>query len=340
MLQNSRDRAPSPSVQPPLSDHEAFLADVLTGLSQPRKSIPCKYFYDQRGSELFEAICALPEYYPTRTELGLLEAHAAEIAQLIEPGGTLVELGSGASQKVRLLLDAMAGPVTYLPVDISGAHLQQSAARLAADYTAATVIPICADYTQPFDLPELAGVRSGFFPGSTIGNFAPAEAIAFLKRTAQLLGPGSGLLIGVDLQKDPAILLPAYDDAAGVTAAFNLNLLARINRELGCSFDLAGFGHAVRYDPALGRLEMHLQSRRPQIAAVAGRPFRFAAGETIHTEDSHKYTITGFQALAGRAGWQPVKVWADPGQLFSIHFLRAAGAVPRPRTQAVSDLPT
>ena len=324
MSQSPQDRTAQAPGQAIDRRQEEFLQAVLRGLSRPHKSIPCKYLYDERGSQLFEEICELPEYYPTRTEVALLRAHRDEIAGLIGGDGTLVELGSGASVKVRILLDAAGAPSTYVPVDISREHLLHASALLAADYPDLTVLPVCADYTTPFELPDLPGRRSGFFPGSTIGNFPPAEAAAFLARTAALLGPGSGLLLGVDLQKDEGVLLPAYDDASGVTAAFNLNLLARINRELEGTFDLAAFSHEVRYETGAGRVEMHLRSRKDQTAEVAGVPFRFAAGETIHTEDSHKYTIEGFHGLARDAGWSPVKVWSDRDQLFSIHFLRTS----------------
>ena len=251
---------------------DGFLEAVVAGLSQPRKTLPCKYFYDARGSRLFDAICTLKEYYPTRTETGLLHDRCGEIAALAGPGVNLVEFGSGSSTKVRIVLDALDRPAAYVPVDISRDHLLASARLLAADYPALAVIPVCADYTAHFDLPEraLAGPRLGFFPGSTIGNFTPDAAVAFLAQAAGSLGAGAGLLIGADLKKDVRILHAAYDDARGVTAAFNMNLLVRINRELGGNFDLDAFAHEARWNPADGRIEMHLVSRRRQAITVRG----------------------------------------------------------------------
>lgn len=305
--------------------NDDFLACVLDGLAQPQKRIPSKFFYDERGSQIFESICHLPEYYPTRTEIGLLRDRAGEIAGLIGPRAALVEFGAGSSQKVGFLLDALEDAAAYVPVDISGEHLFASAKALAAGYPGLTVIPVCADYTRPFDLPEIEGEagRVGFFPGSTIGNFTRDQAADFLRTVAGDLGSGSGLLIGVDLRKDAAILHAAYNDAAGVTAAFNLNLLKRINSELGADFDLDGFAHEARWLDQPGRIEMHLVSRADQSVRIDGHSFRFAAGESIHTEDSHKYTVEGFQALCVEAGWRSQAVWTDADNLFSIHFLRA-----------------
>jgi dimethylhistidine N-methyltransferase len=305
--------------------NDDFLASVLDGLAQPQKRIPSKFFYDARGSRLFDRICELPEYYPTRTECALLDKHAGEIAELVGRRATLVEFGSGSSQKVGLLLEALVDPAAYVPVDISRDHLIASSKALAAEYPDLTVIPVCADYTRPFALPEVAGeaVRAGFFPGSTIGNFTHDQAIEFLRTVAADLGTGSGLLIGVDLRKDRARLHAAYDDAAGVTAAFNLNLLRRINRELGGDFDLGAFVHQARWLNGPGRIEMHLVSRVAQSVRVAGERFEFAVGESIHTEDSHKYTIDGFRALAASAGWTGEYAWTDAERLFSIHYLRA-----------------
>jgi len=309
------------------ADHrDAFLGAVLDGLGRSRKTLPCKYFYDAYGSRLFDRICTLDEYYVTRTELALLREIAPAIAGRAGPGAGLVEFGSGSSVKVRLLLDALAAPAAYVPVDISREHLLISARGLAADYPDLTVVPVCADYMQPFALPDLDGAaaRLGFFPGSTIGNFDPAAAVPFLTGLREALGPGSALVVGADLAKDPAVLCAAYDDAEGVTAAFNLNLLRRINRELGADFDLSGFAHEARWNAAASRIEMHLVSRRVQAVTVAGRRFAFAAGESIHTENSYKYTIDGFQGLAARAGWTPVDAWADPDRLFSVHYLATA----------------
>lgn len=305
--------------------NDDFLASVLDGLAQPQKRLPSKFFYDERGSQIFDQICELPEYYPTRTELALLREHAAEIAASIGPRATLVEFGAGSSRKVGYLLDALVAPAAYVPVDISGEHLFTSSKALAANYTDLRVIPICADYTRPFELPAIKGeaVRVGFFPGSTIGNFTRPKAVEFLRTVARDLGSGSGLLIGVDLRKDVDILRAAYNDVAGVTAAFNLNLLRRINDELDGDFDLDRFEHEARWVDGAGRIEMHLVSRVAQKVRIDGHVFAFEAGESIHTEDSHKYTVEGFRTLAGEAGWSAETVWTDTAALFSIHYLRA-----------------
>ncbi|UEM20199.1 L-histidine N(alpha)-methyltransferase [Skermanella mucosa] len=314
-------RIAMPASEPDLDTE--FLKDVLDGLGRPVKTLPAKYFYDQRGSRLFDRICELEEYYPTRTETAILARHAGDIAERVGRGVTLLELGSGSSVKVRLLLDVLDQPAAYVPVDISGAHLEASAARLAADYPDIPVSPIHADYNQAFPLSVKGGPERtlAFFPGSTIGNFSPEEARAFLARLGRQLGPGSRLLIGVDLKKDVGRLEAAYDDAAGVTAAFNLNLLERINRELDGTFDIAAFAHRAFYNGDLGRIEMHLESLRPQTALVAGVPFRFQAGETIHTEVSHKYTVEEFRSLGRDAGWLADETWTDGEPLFSIHLL-------------------
>jgi dimethylhistidine N-methyltransferase len=309
-------------------DHASdnFRDDVLNGLQQSPKRLPSKYFYDERGSQLFDDICELPEYYPTRTEMALLQTISAEVAALVGEGATVIEFGSGSSTKIRILLDALDDPSAYVPVDISREHLLVSAKDLADSYSALRVVPVCADYTQPFDVPEIAGekVRAGFFPGSTIGNFTRADAISFLRAAASDLGHNNGLLIGVDLRKDVARLHAAYNDAAGVTAAFNLNLLERINRELGGDFNLDAFVHDARWVPEPGRIEMHLVSEKAQDVTLAGETFHFEAGESIHTEDSHKYDVDGFKALAAEAGWDSVECWTDPDELFSIHLLRVA----------------
>jgi dimethylhistidine N-methyltransferase len=297
---------------------------VLAGLKASPKSMPCKFFYDEAGSILFDQICELPEYYPTRTELALLEARADDFSSLIGPDAELVEFGAGAGRKVRLLLDALERPRGYLPIDISGDYLQGVADKLAGDYPDLHVRPIVADYTKPFTLPaKSAGARRiGFFPGSTIGNFPRAEAIAFLRMAAEKLS-GGGLLIGVDLVKEPSILHAAYNDAAGVTAAFNKNILVRANAELGADFDLDGFAHHAFYDPRAQRIEMHLVSLARQRVRLLGQEIFFAEGETTHTEDSHKYTLDGFRALAAEAGFTPRAAWTDPDHLFSIHWLEA-----------------
>lgn len=306
------------------STGDIFLSDVVDGLSRARKSLPCKYFYDQRGSALFDAICGLEEYYPTRTETAILRRHAAEFAELAGPRAAVVELGSGSSVKVRILLDALENPAAYVPVDISREHLLASAARLAGDYPNLTVVPVAADYVQGFPLPPVAAPERllAFFPGSTIGNFEPAEAAAFLGRLARRLGAGSRLLIGVDLKKHRDVLEAAYNDTRGVTAAFNLNLLARINRELDGNFDLDGFAHHAFYDETHGRIEMHLVSRRAQTVVVGGRTFYFAAGETIHTENSWKYALPEFERLARGAGWRTVRTWTDRAGLFGVSWLQ------------------
>ncbi len=303
---------------------EDFGEAVCAGLALAQKRIPSKFFYDARGSALFEDICALEEYYPTRTEIGLLRDHATEIAELTGPGASVVEFGSGASIKVRLLLDGLAAPDWYVPVDISREFLVASAKELAGQYPALTVLPICADYTRPFDLPRAVKTPIlGFFPGSTIGNFSHGEALAFLRQAARSLGPGAGLLLGADLIKDRAKLHAAYNDAAEVTAAFNLNLLARINRELGGDFDFSQFRHEGRVAKDRGCVEMHLVSQRAQVVRAAGKTFAFREGESIHTEYSHKYTIEQIQGMARKVGWEPERYWVDDRALFSIHYLRA-----------------
>lgn len=310
--------------QPPGIDQ--FRIAVLDGLRQDPKSIPSKFLYDETGSRLFDEITLLDEYYPTRTELRLLEKHARDIARIAGAGITLVEFGSGSGLKIRLLLDELDRPRAYIPIDIARAQLMTASRALAHDYSGLSVLPMHADFTRPIDLPRLGpGRRIGFFPGSTIGNFTPEEAIAFLHAAGQSLGPGSGMVIGVDLKKDPGVLHAAYNDREGVTAAFNMNLLARINRELTGSFDLTRFRHRAVYARDKGRIEMHLESLVEQSVTVAGRSFRFAAGETIHTENSYKYTREGFAALATSGGWDAAACWTDPDEMFSVHFLRRPG---------------
>jgi dimethylhistidine N-methyltransferase len=308
----------------PASQDGDFAQSLVEGLSRTPRSLPCKFFYDEQGSHLFDAICTLPEYYQTRTELALLSHHAPEIAALIGPGREIVEFGAGSLTKVRILLDALAKPAAYTPLDISGDYLGAVARALAGDYPALTLRPVVADFTQPLTIPALAGnpQRAGFFPGGTIGNFRPDAAAQLLRRMRASLN-GGGLLVGVDLVKDPNRLHAAYNDSAGITAAFNKNLLARANRELGADFDLDAFAHYAPYNSAAHRIEMYLVSLKRQSVRIAGRRFDFAQGEAIHTEDSHKYTIEAFRELAAHAGFAPRAVWTDAERLFSIHWLEA-----------------
>jgi dimethylhistidine N-methyltransferase len=306
---------------------EEFLRDVVTGLAQPQKVIPCKYFYDKRGSELFDRICELPEYYPTRTEMGIMRASGGEIAEHVGPHRLVVEYGSGSSLKTRLLLDALEEPAGYVPIDISGEHLEESVSALREEYPGLPVHPVCADYTEEIALPEAADDQAPlvYFPGSTIGNFAPDDAVAFLKRLAKLAGPAGGALIGVDLKKDRERLERAYDDAQGVTAAFNRNVLLRMQNELDAELDAKAFEHRAVYNEDQGRVEMHLVSTTDQEVRLGGEhAFRLDAGETIRTEYSYKYDLNEFAALAYDARLAVENVWTDPGDLFSVQYLTAA----------------
>ncbi len=305
----------------PVETHDSFAADVIAGLTAQPKNLPPKYFYDLAGSALFERITELPEYYPTRCEIAILRDHAAAIAAMFPPGAALIEFGSGSSRKARILLDAAATVAAYVPVDISGDFLQQELVQLERDLPHLVVAPLVADFTKPFAVPdELAALpRVGFFPGSTIGNFEPAEAGAFLRHTSDMLGAAGLLLVGLDLVKDEATLYRAYNDAAGVTAKFNLNLLARTNRELGADFDLSAFEHRAFYNAAQRRIEMHLVSMKRQRVRINGIDIGFGRGETIHTENSYKYTVESFLTLARNAGWTPAKVFSDG--LFAVHAL-------------------
>ncbi len=300
---------------------DSFAADVLAGLTAKPKRLPPKYFYDAAGSVLFDRIVELPEYYPTRCELAILRNNAPAIASLFPPACALIEFGAGSSRKARILLAVAASVEAYVPVDISGDFLQQDAAQLRRDFPRLAVHPLVADFTNEFDVPAAVALapRVGFFPGSTVGNFEPHEAAEFLRNAGEMLGIGSVLVIGVDLIKAPDILHRAYNDAASVTAAFNLNLLARINRELGANLDLAAFEHRAFYNCERSRIEMHLASTRRQKVRVNGTTIEFRAGETIHTENSYKYTINSFQALARAGGWLPLKAWTDG--LFCVHAL-------------------
>ncbi len=300
---------------------ESFHDAVLRGLSSHKKEISSKFLYDAEGSRLFEMICGVAEYYPTRTETDLLKRHAPEIAKLMGPDCHFIEFGSGASIKARLILEAMERPRSYAPIDISHDHLLESAAVFARLFPHLPVTAVCADYTTTFDFPSMGeGRRVGFFPGSSIGNFTPDEAVAFLNQAASWLD-GGGLLIGIDLKKDASILNAAYDDSAGISAAFNLNLLRRINTELDGNFDLACFRHRAAYNHELGRVEMCLVSLRAQAVQVGGQTFGFNEGETIHTENSYKFTVEEFHALAKKAGFRSQKTWIDPANLFSVHYL-------------------
>jgi dimethylhistidine N-methyltransferase len=320
---------------------------MLAMLRSKPRSIAPKYFYDAAGSQLFDRICALPEYYPTRVETAMLRAHAAEFAALMGPAAELVEFGAGSLTKVRILIDATQAAglplARYVPIDISGEHLDAAAAELRTAYPGLQVQPLVADYGQPFELPVLRSLDSespktfsenapdseaargrllGFFPGSTIGNYTPSEAVDFFRMAAGVLR-GGALLIGADLIKDPAILHAAYSDAKGVTGAFNLNLLARANRELGANFDLDQWAHSAFYNAPQQRIEMHLMSRSAQTVDLQGAQFAFAEGETIHTENSYKFTIAGLQALAAQAGFVARQAWTDPERRFSLHWLEA-----------------
>jgi len=309
----------------PIDTARTFAADVVAGLTSRPKYLLPKYFYDLAGSALFDRITQLPEYYPTRCELSLLSRHAPEMASLLPPGSALIEFGSGSSRKARILLRAAAKVEAYVPIDISGDFLCEDTARLKRDFPHLAIHPVAADFTAVTEPPaEVVGKpRAGFFPGSTIGNFEPHEAAAFLRRAGQILGAGSVFLVGVDLVKSPDILYRAYNDAEGITAKFNLNLLVRINRELGANFNLAAFEHRAFYDGERSRIEMHLASTKQQKVRIGDATIEFRAGETIHTENSYKYSIESFQALARGSGWSSLAVWTDG--LFSVHALGPGG---------------
>ena len=323
---------PTVAVPPVLFDRglptNQFRAEVLRGLASAAKAIPSKYFYDEAGSKLFDQICDLQEYYLTRTELAIMERHADEMADLAGPACLLVEYGSGSSTKSRLLLDRLEAPAAYVPVDISREHLCASSAALARAYPRLEVLPVCADFTRPLDLPvpgRRPRRRLVYFPGSTIGNFTPEEAIDLLRRTAQLGGAGSGMLLGVDLKKDPAVLHAAYNDWQGVTAAFNLNLLTRINRELGADFQTDQFWHHACYNAPEGRIEMHLISRGEQLVRIGHRAFPLAEGEAIRTEYSYKYSPADLRRLAAAGGYEVRRLWTDDRNYFSVAYLTIAG---------------
>lgn len=317
--------ARSPRQQPLSAEESAFADDVVRGLKATPKRIPAKYFYDDAGSILFDRITDLPEYYPTRCEMSILESNAAEIAKLIPDGAALVELGAGSNKKARILLNAAPTLAAYVPVDICGEMIEREAVELRRDFPKLKITPVTADFTEEFELPpeaKQASARVGFFPGSTIGNFEPHEAAAFLNNVGKILGPGALLIIGVDLVKPIEVLKAAYNDKQGVTAKFNLNLLKRINRELGGTFDLDSFEHHAIYNRERNRIEMHLASLKRQKVKVAGECFDFRAGETIHTENSYKYSVETLTALARGVGWSPLKAWTDADKYFSIQAFK------------------
>jgi dimethylhistidine N-methyltransferase len=304
---------------------DSFLSEVVDGLSQLQKTLPCKFLYDEEGSRLFNEICELAEYYPTRTENRILFENINEIASLIGEGCRLVEFGSGTSAKTRHLLNRLPELTSYVPIDISGAQLLESAAQLAREFPDLDIRPLEADYGELSKLPDSDREPRrtvAFFPGSTIGNFTPSEAAAFLGKVASLCGAGGGLLIGVDRKKDIRVLEPAYNDCKGVTASFNMNILARANRELGADFDLSSFRHHAPFNERLGRIEMHLVSTCRQTVQLGSHAFHFDEGEYITTEYSYKYTLQGFAGLAMKAGFELVKSWEDDDQLFSVLLLR------------------
>lgn len=302
----------------------AFRADVLNGLAARPRAIPARWFYDRRGSELFEEITQLPEYYPTRTETALLERVCPEVARVVGLGGAVVEFGSGSSVKTPVLLRAVR-PAAYVPIDISGDFLRDSAREIAAQFPVMAVEPVEGDFLKPLKLPAGIGglARLGFFPGSTIGNMAPVAAVDLLRTMRSSLGEGSALLIGIDRIKDPAVLVPAYDDAAGVTAAFNLNLLERINAELAGTIPVESFAHVARWNDDRARIEMHLEATRAVAFEVDGRGFAMAAGETIHTENSHKYSDRDARLLLAAGGWTVTRAWTDDAGLFGLYLAEA-----------------
>jgi L-histidine Nalpha-methyltransferase len=306
-----------------------FLADVVAGLSSDPRTIPCKYFYDERGAALFQKICELPEYYVTRTEIDILDRHRADIASQLGPSVELIGLGTGAGTKTRILIEALEHPAVYIPVDISEKQLRESAALFRKIFPKLQILPVCADYLQPVKLPspnKKPARNIVYFPGSTIGNFEPGEAVEFLRRIANVCRGGGGLLIGVDLKKDRQVLEAAYNDSAGVTAEFNLNLLERINRELGANFDLDQWRHRAIYNSNAGRIEMHLISETDRFVHLNEHKFHFRRGEKIITEFSYKYTPHEFATLAAKAGFKFVRMWTDDARLFGVfYFVMTSG---------------
>jgi dimethylhistidine N-methyltransferase len=302
---------------------EQFALDAIAGLTAPRKQLSPKYFYDAAGSQLFEDICQLPEYYPTRTEHKILRDHARDLAALMPKDAALIEFGAGSAHKAKILLNAAPQVATYVPVDISAEFLVDEAKRLERDIPRIGVHPVAADFTRAFEIPKEVRHRPrvGFFPGSTIGNFERPQAVEFLKQAAGILGPGAVFIVGADRVKDEAVLHAAYNDDAGVTAAFNLNLLVRMNRELGADFELSAFRHTAPYNHALARIEMHLESTRDQTVNLLGHQIEFRQGETIHTECSHKFTVESFTSMAQDAGWTPSQVISSDDAYFSVYVL-------------------
>ena len=306
------------------SPAEDWHQDIVMGLQRPTKVLPSKLFYDEYGSRLFDQICELPEYYPTRIEQAIMDHNIDEMASLLGHGSLLIEYGSGSSQKTRTLLDNLPNLAGYIPIDISQEHLMQSAADITAAYPDLEVAPVCADYETNFQIPTLSrpvSRRVIYYPGSTLGNFHPPEAVAFLNQMRTVCGPESNLLIGIDLKKDEGLLHRAYNDCAGVTAAFNLNILTHLNREIGANFDLDKFEHHAFYNRQAGRIEMHLRSLHEQIVWVNGHTISFKAGECIWTESSYKYSLNEFAGLADQAGLTVKSVWTDPNNLFSVQYL-------------------
>ena len=329
-----------PPVLPAPGSPQAFAADVMAGLACSPRSVPCTWLYDEHGSALYDRVTETADYYPSRAETAALATHGREVAAIVGGGAVVVEVGAGSCLKTRLVLDALdragAPAVAYVPVDVSAAHLARSAARLAEAYPALAVRPVVADLRRPFDLPDLPAHRTRcvLSVGSTLGNETPGQAARSLARMADLAGPGGSVVVGVDLVKDRATLVRAYDDGDGVTAAFNLNLLCRMARELGAAVDPGAWAHLARYDAGARRVEMHLVSRRRQGLTVGDRTFLFERGQSIWTESAYKYTAAGFRALATQAGLRPRACWTDPDGLFSVHALRVPGSLPKPGAPA------
>ena len=305
-------------------NNSEMLSEALEGLQKYPKTLPCKYFYDEKGSDLFQQICELPEYYPTRTETTLLKKIAGEIAELIGPACQMIEYGSGSSEKMQIILEALIEPESFTAVDISKEHLLSVTKALSIEYPYLKVHAVCADFIHPFSLPEMIGdgLRVGFFPGSTIGNFTYKDAIEFLRGTREVVGLNGAMLIGLDLKKDERILHAAYNDSQGVTAAFNMNLLTRLNNELGANFNLDEFCHKAFYNAEASRVEMHLESLSAQTVKLGPKIISFKKNETIHTENSYKYGMDEFIELAERAGYKTIKSWYDKDKLFCVYFLQ------------------